>query len=128
MKLTPKQYAMALYEMTKDANEKEASSAIRQFVKILVKNNVLSLLPKILRFYTNYYNHQEGVVDLKIQTTKHLPKIAKELEKLLGDGKVFVTEEIKPELLGGAIFQWDDQMIDGSLRMRLQKLEQTLTK
>jgi len=100
MKLTPKQYATALYEMTKGIGEKEASSVIKQFVKVLIKNNVLSLLPKILRFYTNYYNHQEGVVDLKIQTTKHLPKVAKELEKLLGGDKVSITEEIKPELLG----------------------------
>ncbi|MBI4994842.1 F0F1 ATP synthase subunit delta [Candidatus Peregrinibacteria bacterium] len=128
MRLTPKQYAIALYEMTKGASEKEASNAIKQFVKILIKNNVLSLLSKILRFYTDYYNHQEGVVDLKIQTIKHLPKVAKELEKLLGNGKVSVTEEIKPELLGGAIFQWKDQMIDGSLKSRLQKLEQVLIK
>jgi F0F1-type ATP synthase delta subunit len=37
-----------------------------------------------------------------------------------------VEEHLAPELLGGAVIEWDDWQIDASVRGRLQKLASSL--
>ena len=41
--------------------------------------------------------------------------------------EVQVTRAIDPELLGGAVIDAGDVVIDGSLRTKLRRLESTLT-
>ena len=101
-----------------------------QFLAVLADNGRLSLLPEITALYAQLRAEAEHVVKARI--TSATPLDAPELAKLHDALKhrfgreVVIETAVDPELIGGAIIDAGDVVIDGSLRNKLARLESAL--
>lgn len=127
MKVTPKQYAILLYELTKQAKNNNVDAITQQFLNLLIKNRNLALLSKITLLYKDYYNQQEETVDVEIVTAKETHKnLAKAVEEQLQKQKCNIETRIDKSVLGGAAVRVGDYLIDDTLKARLLKLKKSL--
>lgn len=123
MRYSPKQYAQALYESLKEV--KDTDLVFRNFYGILLRNNDLKLLSKIIEKIEEIDKEKRGVVEVKITSTKKLEQeIIEKLRKLIKNAEI--KEEIDSSLIGGLKIQIGDLLIDGSIKAKLNKLRQSL--
>ncbi len=104
----------------------------KNFIKLLAENDRISLLPDIAVLYHHYQIEAEGTVDAQLISAlevseQQVQAITASLAKRLGK-KISITTSIDDLLIGGAIIRAGDMVIDGSVRGRLEKLSNTLTK
>ena len=98
----------------------------KNLARVLAENNRLSLLPEIRAIFKKLKDEAEGSVEALVTSAIKLNKaeekaISKALKKRLGrDVKLKVS--VDESLLGGAIIQAGDLVIDGSLAGRLKKM------
>ena len=102
------------------------------FVKLLLENDRVGVLPEIADHFEALKARVENTVDAVITSATALSAeqetaIASSLKEKLGRD-VRVTTEIDANLIGGAVIRAGDVVIDGSLRARLQGLANALTK
>ena len=127
MKITPKQYAISLYESTKDVDDALIGKRIDSFVNILKKNNDLSLANKIIEYYYKHHRKEENISKIEITSNDKLDSetvnnIIKRFNK-----QVEVEEKIDRSLIGGIILKIDnDTLIDGSVKRKLENLKKEL--
>lgn len=100
------------------------------FLKLLVENNRLLLLPAITKLYEEYKAEDEGYVDVEVLTAYPLTKeeqkqFASSLEKKLNK-RVHMKIDVDKSLIGGIRVRAGDKVIDGSIRGRLQQLAKRL--
>ena len=127
MKITPKQYAISLYESTKDSNDIEMDKRINNFVNILKKNNDLFLSNKIIDYYYKYQREQRNISKVEITSNEKLDSetINSIIKKF--NNQVALEETIDKSLLGGIIIKIDDNtLIDGSIKRKLENLRKKL--
>ena len=128
MKITQKQYAILLYEMTKEAKKKEIEERTQDFLNLLLKHRTLNQLPKILQSYAQYYNVQEKVVDVEVTTAREVGKPVEAAFKSPQDGlKTAATFTIDPAVIGGARIRIGDYMVDDTIRARLMQLRKNVS-
>lgn len=136
MKITPKQYAVLLYEIVKSAPGKNIDKEVRQFLKFLIENRDLSLLPRIELLFKDYFNKRENAVDIDVVSARELPKKVKcaiEKSNLVNERKLASTRAIvgysvDPAVIGGVSVKVGDYMIDYTIKTRLTNLERSLIK
>lgn len=103
----------------------------QNLVKMLAENNRLVLLPEMSTIYEVLKDEAEGSIEAQVTAAKKLTKaeedsISQALKKRLGrDVKLKVS--VDETLLGGAIIQAGDLVIDGSLRGRLSKMTSAMS-
>jgi F-type H+-transporting ATPase subunit delta len=101
-----------------------------QFLAVLAENGRLTLLPEMAALYAQLRAEAENVV--KATITSATPLDAAELAKLHDALKkrfgreVEIETAVDPELIGGAIIDAGDVVIDGSVRNKLARLESAL--
>ena len=112
------------------ANE-SGESEFSHFVQLLADNGRLPVLPEIGALFEELKLESERV--LKVNVRAASPIAANELAKL-GDalGKRFgrtveIEQSLDENLIGGAVIDAGDVVIDGSVRGRLDRLEYALT-
>lgn len=107
-----------------------ASVETRDFIKLLVDKKRFSLFEKIVDEFHRHYNLDQGVEEARVVTAFRLDERQSGELKLSLENKfqkkVILTNEIDPELIGGLIVYTRDQVIDGSLREKLQSLKKAL--
>lgn len=127
MKITPKQYAITLYEATKNASKEDSEKLIKNFVDLLRFNNDLSLEKRIVEEYYAHYRKQKGISKLKIRSGEKLsPDIVSGIVQKFS-GQVEMEEEVDESLIGGISLEInDDILIDGSVKKKLETLRETI--
>ncbi len=128
MKFTHQQYAQALYESLHDTNPKDYDRIIENFIQVLKSNGELAEYETILEHYEQYDKEQRGIKDVEMTTamqTTVSKGLIDDLNKIVGS-KIEVKQKIDQNLIGGVVLKVDDTLIDGSLRKKLQNLEDTL--
>jgi F-type H+-transporting ATPase subunit delta len=102
-----------------------------RFLALLAQNRRLSLLPEITALFEMLRAEAEKVVRAKITSAQPLAEA--ELAKLV-DGlkrrfgrEVEVTTAVDEALIGGAVIDTGDMVIDGSVRSKLARLGATLS-
>ena len=100
------------------------------FLKLLVHNNRLGLLPNIAKLFEAYKAEDEGYVEVDVFTAYALSKEAKQhfattLEKTLGK-KIHMNVAVDKSLIGGVLVRAGDRVIDGSIKGRLQHMQKAL--
>ncbi|MCL4112507.1 UNVERIFIED_CONTAM: hypothetical protein GTU68_039417 [Idotea baltica] len=103
----------------------------KNLVSMLAENDRLSLLPEMSLIYDVLKDEAEGSVEAIVTAAKKLTQdeersISDALGKRLGR-KVKLKVSVDDALLGGAIIQAGDLVIDGSLRGRLAKMTSSVT-
>lgn len=96
------------------------------FVKVLAENDRLSLLPEISAQFEMLKANVEGTLEATITSAQVLTQA--QLDDLVAGLKakfnraVNVRVAVDPELIGGAVIAIGDQVIDGSVKGRLQRM------
>ena len=127
MKITPKQYAISLYESTKNVDQVKIEKRVGRFINILKKNNDLSLINKIIDQFYECYRQEKNITKIEITSGD---KINSEiLNKIIQKfhSQVEVEEKIDKSLIGGMVIKADnDTLIDGSVKRKLEDLRNKL--
>jgi F-type H+-transporting ATPase subunit delta len=96
------------------------------FVKVLAENGRLSLLPVIAEQFETLKAAAEGTLEATITSAQELAQA--QIDELVAGLKakfnraVNVQVAVDPELIGGAVIAIGDQVIDGSVKGRLQRM------
>jgi len=126
MKYSPKQYAQALYDSLKDVKEGEIDLIFKNFYSILLRNNDLKLINKIIEKIEEIDKEERGVVEVEVTGAKEIDKdLVSKLRNLIGK-KAEIQEKVDPGLIGGLKIQINDLLIDGSIKAKLNKLKRSL--
>jgi F-type H+-transporting ATPase subunit delta len=100
------------------------------FLKTLLQNNRLALLPDIARQFEELKAEDEGYIEVEVLaafafTKEAEKKFAVTLEKTLNK-KVHMNVAVDTSLIGGVLVRAGDRVIDGSIRGQLQNLRKAL--
>lgn len=106
------------------------SAEQQNFVRLLVDNERLQVLPEIRDLYVELKNGQEGVQEADIASAfplddATLKNLVAELEARF-KCKIQATVSLDPELIGGVRIAVGDQVIDASVRGKLASMATAL--
>jgi F-type H+-transporting ATPase subunit delta len=109
----------------------EADADFAQFLAVLGENGRLALLPEISALYDAQRAEAERVVKATVTSAgpldaAELAKLRDALRKRFGQDVELVTA-VDASLIGGAVIDAGDVVIDGSLRTKLARLGAALT-
>lgn len=126
----PKINRQSLLAFLLDICQGQVNAENENFLKLLVHNNRLSLLPTIAQLFEAYKADEEGYVDVEVKSAYTLSKEAKQsltatLEKTLGK-KILMNVAVDKSLIGGVLVRAGDRVIDGSIKGRLQHMHKAL--
>ena len=104
--------------------------AFADFLALLAENRRMTLLPEIAGLYEQLRADAEKVVRARVTSATTLPAgeldtITAALRKRFGR-EVHVETAIDESLIGGALIDTGEMVIDGSLRGKLQRLQAAL--
>jgi F-type H+-transporting ATPase subunit delta len=102
----------------------------RNLLQVLAENDRLTALPEIAAQFDALKAEAENKVNVMVTAATQVDgaiaeQIKKALQQKLGR-TVELTLSVDPSLIGGAIIQADDMVIDGSVRTRLQRLTEKI--
>ena len=128
MKITAKQYAQCLYELTSTQSEDKIKDILSKFVVLLDKRHALNLAPAISVAFTELWNREHGEVVAELTSARELKSEAKELitnylKNKSGATEVILDENVDKSILGGFILKYNNKIIDASLRSSLEELK-----
>ncbi|MFA6533630.1 MAG: ATP synthase F1 subunit delta [Patescibacteria group bacterium] len=130
-KISPKKYARSLAESLAGLDKKQVSLNIANFVKVLAKNKGLRLAPKIIFEFNRYSDLQNGilaaaVISARKLTGAELKELADKIKKIHKVKEVDLTAIEDSTLIGGLVVKIGDEVLDASLKTRLELLKQRL--
>jgi F-type H+-transporting ATPase subunit delta len=107
-----------------------ASGQGKNLLHVLAENDRLTALPEIAAQFDALKAEAENKVNVTVTAATEVDgAIAEQIKKALQQklGRVVeLTLAVDASLIGGAIIQADDMVIDGSVRTRLQRLTEKL--
>lgn len=132
MTFTPKQYAAALHQAVFESKPSDQEKILENFAMILKENGDLGFFPEIESEFYKYEREAKGIRLAEVTAARELSKteeqrVIEELNEYVG-GKVELKKQIDEGLLGGIVVRLDDELIDGSVKKKLQDLKNTLIK
>jgi len=110
----------------------ESSAApFAQFLALLVENRRAGLLPDITALYEELKRESERVLKVTVRAAVPVAEaqadaIRQALKKRFGRD-IELDQRIDESVIGGAVIDAGDMVIDGSVRGKLARLEQALT-
>jgi len=108
----------------------ESNPSFARFLGLLAENGRLALLPEIAGLYEELRAEAERVVKATVTSAADLP--AGELEKIKAalrqrfGREVDIQTAVDASLIGGAVIDAGDVVIDGSLKGKLERLQAAL--
>ena len=130
-KITPKQYAIFLYRMTRDLEKSKISEFIKKFVKLLARKNALKFSKRIIDEFKKYYNKQNGILEIEIKSREKLEtdfekKLKEKFKKSWKVTEVDLKSSVDKSLIGGLVLGIDDMIIDDSLKGNLKRIKEKM--
>lgn|SRR5574340_105048 len=125
-RLLPAQLAKLFIDVAGDA----LSAEQRNFVRVLVDNERLQVLPEICQLYGELKNRHEGMQETRIVSAFPLDQVA--LNRLVAElegrfkCRLHAQVSIDPELIGGVKIAVGDEVIDASVRGKLAAMATAL--
>ena len=112
-----------------DALTEGMKLSTRNFLKVLVDNGREHIFDDVARRYEDLVEEHMGRVEVEVTTAVALSeeatnRIKDRLSKVLEGQEVILETRVDPHLLGGAVFRFGGQMMDGSIRGRLESLRE----
>ena len=110
-----------------------APPVIRNYLHILADRDRLNEVPDIAEALRDLINQRRGIITAEVTTALPLDP---ELERLVAQrlaaylnrepDKVTIRAHVDPTIIGGVVARVGDQLIDDSVRGRLERLRRTL--
>jgi F-type H+-transporting ATPase subunit delta len=117
-------------QMVTEILGRRASEKGRNLVLLLVRRGRFELLPRVAAEYRRLYDRQAGIVEATVTSASALdPGEVTAIRRRIAEvtsGKVEMTTKVDPSIIGGVIIQLGDQLMDGSVRGRLERLRNQL--
>ncbi|MES2354731.1 MAG: F0F1 ATP synthase subunit delta [Pseudomonadota bacterium] len=125
-KITDSKLAELFLSVVKSPLNEDAKS----FVQVLIDNNRLSLLPQVSAQFDKLKSEREGIAEAEVisafpMSDAELGSLTASLEKRF-KRKIKPTVRIDKELIGGVKVIVGDEVLDASVRARLQSMATTL--
>lgn len=125
-KISPKQYALALFSATIEASEKHISQIMENFVKLVVANHDRKKIPDIIHSLDALYVASGRSFQVSVTTVSQISKndvesLKNVLKKNFG-GDIDIMTNQDESILGGAVVRINDTIYDGSVRSTLSTL------
>jgi len=113
-------------ELLKSVCSSEKNSTLNNLIDLLATNKRLMLLPEIKPLFEVHRAEQEKTLEVQVVSFSEVSaaqqkELIKSLSERLGR-EVSLNIRIDANLLGGAVIQAGDLVIDGSVRGKLNKL------
>jgi F-type H+-transporting ATPase subunit delta len=109
----------------------KAADGFSGLLDLLIQNDRLTVLPEIARLYAELKDEAERTLKVTVRSAEALDDAyTQRLTEALGKrfGKtIALTCEVDAEMLGGAVIQAGDVVIDGSLKGKIARLAESLT-
>ena len=102
----------------------------QSFVRVLIENDRLAVLPEIATLFESLKNEREGVIEAQIESAFPVDDAA--LAQLVADLEKRFKRKVRPQvivdqsLIGGALITVGDEVIDGTVRGRLASMASAL--
>ena len=108
----------------------DLSKTFTNFLKLLIQENRLSLLPEIHKYYEKLWNQKNNTLHAIIYSATKLDKETKEkVEKKLTQSinkKLLFKYEVNDSLLGGILVDLDGVRIDATILNQINAIEKKL--
>lgn len=106
------------------------SPLVMNFLLVVVRKRREAHFFEIHRAYLDLANEARGVVEVEVRSAFALPEetiagLQGRLESRLGKRVKFQTQ-VAPELIGGLVVRVGDELMDGSVKTRLQRMHNRL--
>jgi len=125
-KLSTKQFAVALYEITEGLKSEKLDEALRQFVLLLIKYHKLKQGARIIVEFEKYAKKKAGIVEIEITSARKLSGTTlNHIKKIFGE-HIESVENIDEALLGGMKVKTEDKILDASLKTQLNNFKNSL--
>jgi F-type H+-transporting ATPase subunit delta len=121
--------ARAIYEVSKAS---AGHSIYPKIIEFLARKKMLSKSAEVLKHLNKIINEEEGRIAVKVwsaeKLTEHTKKEIKHaVSKRYGNKEVVLEENLNEGLLGGFRIEVNDEVIDLTLKNRIEKLQEHLT-
>ncbi len=125
---TPKQYAAALFESLQEKGVK-TDAVVKSFVAMVAKNYDRALMPKIIMQLKKLERTKAGKHEVVLTSARPLEKATiAEVKQKVGENSQ-ISEVVDASVLGGLRILIDDEVsIDGTMKSRITRLVETVTK
>ncbi len=128
MRLSASQYAQALYDALNESDSKSHDLIMDRFVKILAQNGDLNLQQKIEEEYLRIERKSRGIKEAEVTVARDIEinsSLIHNLNEIMGN-KVEIKKRVDEGIVGGIVVRVEDTLIDASIKMQLNKLNQNL--
>ncbi|MEE9356002.1 MAG: F0F1 ATP synthase subunit delta [Methylococcaceae bacterium] len=100
------------------------------FIRLLLQNNRLKLIPYVQTLFEEFRADDEGYLEVTVQSAfsldaQQVKKLSTKLKNVL-EKEVRLNVEIDKSLIGGILVRAGDRVIDGSVKGQLQQLAKIL--
>ena len=125
--------ARTIYLMSKDKSQGEQVDISQKIVKFLFRRRLLSKAPLILSQLGKIINQEEGRVVVKVWSAEKLSQRDKtnlehSLKKRYSAKEIVLSENLDQRLVGGIKVEVNNEIIDLSIKNKIEKLQEYLTK
>jgi F-type H+-transporting ATPase subunit delta len=131
MRISAQQYAQTLFDLTDGKSEFEIEKYVADFARYIHRNRKLKLADKIVEQFSKIYNQKNGIVEAEITTRKkigeaEIKKMKQHILKKYQARKVVLKNTIDESLKGGFVLKVGDEVMDGSVKGKLNALKKFL--
>ena len=128
---SPKTGAEQVFDVFAGVAKTPLNDAAKNFLRTVIANGRLAVLPEIAQQFRALKNAQSGSSDAVVYSAfpvegAALAEVAATLEKRFGR-KLNVTVQLQPELIGGIRVVVGDEVLDTSVKARLEQMKVALT-
>ena len=107
------------------------TTSTTNFLKVLVDNDRAEILDEVVLRYEDLVKEHLGRVEVELTTAVELPdetleRVKSRLGRILNGKEVVLETKVDPDLVGGAVFRFGGQRVDGSVRGQLASLRETM--
>jgi F-type H+-transporting ATPase subunit delta len=124
-KLSAEQVAQLFVSLADDND-----ATLGNFIRVLAENERLALLPEILDLFTAMKSSEDGIKEAIVESAFAIDEA--QLTALIGQleghfkSKLSASVVVKPELIGGVRVAVGDQVLDASVRGKLEAMATAL--
>ncbi len=127
----PKSGAAQVFDVITSVVNMPLSDASKNLLRTVIDNGRLSVLPEIAAQFHTLVNSRSGVSDATVYSAfaidaPALTDLVASLEKRFGR-KLNASVQIDPELIGGVRVVVGDEVLDTSVKARLEQMRSALT-
>ncbi|GBU09273.1 F0F1 ATP synthase subunit delta [Gammaproteobacteria bacterium] len=112
-------------------SSKKKTTTFENFIKVLIENKKLRLLPEIYAQFEALRLTEQSIIYAQVYSAFEVTKPQEDSIKTALTKRFKQTVELEisidPSLIGGAVIKAGDLVIDGSIKCRLEKLNQILS-